>query len=94
MGQYKISTTNSQNFSLIFENEIVGELVYEKWYSFNAEILLNDGTNYQLEPKGIWDSKIELKHGTQTLLEFKMGWTGIIIKTLFENKEDTYLLKP
>jgi hypothetical protein len=93
MRQYKAKSTNSQNFRLTFENKTIGELIYKKWYSFNAEILLSDGAKYQLEPKGFWDSEIELKDETKTLLEFKMGWKGIIIKTFFDNKEDTYLLK-
>jgi hypothetical protein len=93
MGQYKANSINSQNFNLTFDNQKIGELIYEKWYSFNAEILMSDGAKYQLEPKGFWDSKIELKDGTKALLEFKMGWKGIIIKTFFDNKEDTFLLK-
>lgn len=93
MGQYNANSTNSQNFSLTSYNEIKGELIYKKWYSFSAEILLANGTKYQLEPKGFWDSKIELKDDIKTLLEFKMGWKGIIIKTFFDNKEDVFLVK-
>ena len=93
MGQYKANATNSHNFSLTFDNQKVGELVYKKWYSFSAEIQLTDGSKYQLEPTGFWDSKIELKDDTQTLLEFKMGWKGIIIKTLFNDSEEVFLLK-
>lgn len=93
MGQYRANSTNSQNFSLTLDNKKIGELVYKKWYSFSAEILMNDGTKYQLIPKGFWESKIELKDDTKILLEFKMGWKGIIIKTLFYDKEQTFLLK-
>ena len=93
MGHYKANATNSHNFSLTFDNQKVGELVYKKWYSFSAEIQLTDGSNYQLEPTGFWDSKIELKDDTQTLLEFKMGWKGIIIKTLFNDSKEVFLLK-
>ena len=93
MGQYKANATNSHNFTLRFDYQKVGELVYKKWYSFSAEIQLTDGTKYQLEPTGFWDSKIELKDDTQTLLEFKMGWKGIIIKTLFNDSEEVFLLK-
>lgn len=92
MGQYKANSTNSQNFSLTLENKKIGELIYKKWYSFSAEILMNDGAKYQLEPKGFWDSKIELKDETKILLEFKMGWKGIIIKTLFYDKDQNFLL--
>ena len=93
MGQYKANATNSHNFTLRFDYQKVGELVYKKWYSFSAEIQMTDGTKYQLEPTGFWDSKIELKDDTQTLLEFKMGWKGIIIKTLFNESEEVFLLK-
>lgn len=93
MGQYKANSTNSQNFKLTFENEIKGELIYGKWYSFDANIQLSNGSKYQLVSTGIWDSKIELRDDTKTLLEFKMGWDGIIIKTLFKTNETNYLLK-
>lgn len=93
MGKYKGNSINSRNFNLTFDNLKIGELIYEKWYSFNADILLSDGAKYQLEPKGFWDYKIELKDNTNVLLEFKMGWKGIIIKTFFDNKGDTFLLK-
>ncbi|MCB9032955.1 MAG: hypothetical protein H6553_03880 [Chitinophagales bacterium] len=93
MGQYNANSTNSKNFSLISDNEKIGELIYKKWYSFDAEILMTDGKKYQLEPKGFWDSKIELKEQNETLLEFKMGWKGILITTYFDKKEKHYLLK-
>lgn len=93
MAQYKVNSKNSRNFSLTLDNEKVGDLVYKKWYSFNAELLMADGKNYQLESKGFWDSKIELKDGTESLLEFKMGWKGIVINTRFDNKEKHFLLK-
>lgn len=93
MSQYKANAINSRNFILTSDNQEIGELIYEKWYSFHAEILMNDGTKCQLEPTGFWNSKIELKDDTQTLLEFKMGWKGIVIKILSAKNEDTYLLK-
>ncbi len=92
MGQYKANSTDSRNFSLTFDDQNLGELIYKKWYSFEAEIILFDGATYQLEPVGFWNTTIELKDDTQTLLEFTMGWKGIIIKTFFDSKEDTFLL--
>lgn len=93
MGKYKANSTNSLNFDLFFDDKKIGDLVYEKWYSFKAKIQMSDDTNFQLEPKGFWDAKIELKDNTKTLLEFKMGWNGIVIKTFFNNTEGNYLLK-
>jgi hypothetical protein len=93
MGTYKANSTDSLNFNLTFDNQKIGELVYEKWYSFKANIQMPDGNKFQLEPKGFWESKIELKDATKTLLEFKMGWNGIIIKTFFNTTEESYLFK-
>ena len=92
MAHYKANSKNSQNFELSIDGKKIGELIYKKWYSFQAEILMNNGKQFLLEPKGFWDSKIELKEGTNTILDFKMGWKGIVIRTFFNKKEETYLL--
>ncbi|WP_240625461.1 hypothetical protein [Spirosoma pollinicola] len=78
---------------MTFDNEKIGELIYQKWYSFAAKILMTNGKEYQLEPRGFWESTIELKEGEAILLEFKMGWKGIVIKTYFDNEEKHFLLK-
>ena len=83
MANYKANSENSKNVILKLDNQKLGELRYQKWYSFNAEIELVEGEKYQLEPKGFWDAKIELKKGSKTLLDFKMGWKGIMIRTFF-----------
>lgn len=93
MGHYKANSINDRNFNLTFDNQSIGNLIYKKWYSFNAEIQLAEGAKYQLEAKGVWDSTIELKDGSKVLLDFKMGWDGIIIRTFFDNNEVTYLFK-
>ncbi|MCC7030714.1 MAG: hypothetical protein IT257_10430 [Chitinophagaceae bacterium] len=93
MATYKASSRNSRNFDLTKEEMLMGALNYAKWYSFKADIELADGSNYQLEPTGFWDYKIELKKDGHTLLNFKMGWKGIVIKTFFGAEEKVYLLK-
>ena len=93
MGQYSVHSGSSKKFTLIVDNKQVGELLYKKWHSFDADILLNNGQKYQLESKGFWDSKIELKQGNEVLLDYKMGWKGIIVKHYFGRKEKRFLLK-
>lgn len=92
MGHYKSNSTNSGIFSLTKDDVKVGELKYSNWYSFKAEILLADNSLYQIEPKGFWDSRIELQKDGKTLLYFEMGWKGITIKTQFRGAEKKYLL--
>ena len=93
MGNYIANSLNSLNFILTENNLKLGELNYNKWYAFDAEIELNDNLKYQLIPEGNWEQKIELRQNNLKLAEFKMGWNGIIIKTYFENIENCYLLK-
>lgn len=93
MADYKANSTNSTDFKLTLDDIYIGKLKYDKWYSFKAEILLADNSHYRLEPKGFWDSKIELQKDGKKLLEFEMGWKGIVIKTLFNSIERKYLLK-
>lgn len=93
MALYKANSNNSRNFKVTLDNQEIGELLIKKWYSFDADLIMSDGKNYQLITKGFWDSKVELIDGSETLLDFKMGWKGIVIKTYFDNQERQYLLK-
>ena len=51
---------NSRNFQLFDENnQILGELIYSKWYSTKAEIKI--GTKiYKTDTKGFWTTSIEI----------------------------------
>ncbi len=93
MANYIAKSTNSLSFYLTSDDEKIGELIYEKWYASNAEIKTFDGANFHLKSKGLWNSKIELKDGEKTILEFKLGWNGILIKTFFQNSEKNYILR-
>lgn len=93
MKKYKVNSTDSLNFILTSDDTKIGELIYEQWFAFKADIHLSDGKELKLEPKGFWNSKIELKDKTKSLLEFKMGWNGILIDTFFKPSERSYLLK-
>jgi hypothetical protein len=91
MGHYKANSTNSRDFDLTAGDEKIGQLKYAQWYSFKSEISMADNSSYQFEPKGFWDSKIELKKGKEKLLDFEMGWKGILIN--ISDSKQQYLLK-
>ena len=92
MGQYQVNSSNSRNFDLTKDNIHLGELSYPKWYTFNAEIILADLSRYQLVPQGRWDATIQLKQDHKTLMDFKMGWKGIILSNITDGNRDEYLL--
>lgn len=93
MKQYNVISSEYRNFNLTFEGNHLAELIYPKWYSFKAEIILADNTQLSLEPKGFWDAKIELKNGDDVLMNFKLGWRGIMIHFKPGSIEANYLLK-
>lgn len=94
MSTYKANSSNSLDFVLTKDEVNSGELTYKKWYSFDAEIRMADGKSFPFESNGVWNSKIELKDEKTVLLEFRMGWNGIIIKTFFTDLEKVFLLQP
>jgi hypothetical protein len=93
MGQYKATSANSKNFILTQNNVQLGELIYPKWYTFNAEIILADKSVYKLVPQGFWESSIQLKKDDDTLLEFKLEWKGIVFSINKNGATHDYLLK-
>ena len=94
MGNYIANSSNSINFIVTENNLKLGELNYRKWYTFDAEIVLDQNLKYQLvATKRVDEQKIELIQNDLKFAEFKMGRNGIIIKTFFENIENCYVMK-
>jgi hypothetical protein len=95
MTEYKVKSTDTRKFSLTQNDIILGDLTYEKWFSFTSEIILADNSRYQIEPKGFWGTTIEVRDEKNILLDFKMNWNGnIIINTKFDNVENHFVFKP
>ena len=84
---------NSRNFQLFDENnQILGELIYSKWYSTKAEIKI--GTKiYKTDTKGFWTTSIEISEYEKVLLKFKMDWKGNIIMTSLQDGEKHFIIK-
>lgn len=78
---------NSRNFELLDENETpLGEIIYPKWYSTNAEIHI-EAKIYKIEAKGFWTTSLEILEYEKVLLKFKMSWSGNIVVTDLTNGE-------
>ncbi|WP_394996602.1 hypothetical protein [Emticicia sp.] len=94
MKEYKIKSEDTKHFSLTLNDQEIGRLKYEKWFSFKAEMILGGTMTYQIEPKGFWGTTIELKQNEKILLNFKMIWNGdFIINTRFDEIERDFILK-
>jgi len=94
MSDYQVKSSDARRFVVTAENEKIGELNYDNWYSFKSELLLTTGEAFQVEPNGFWGTTIELKKAGVVLLYFKMHRDGnIIIKTMFDTEESNYNFK-
>ena len=94
MKEYKVKSEDTKHFSLTMNDQEIGRLKYEKWFSFKAEMILDGTRTYQIEPKGFWGTTIELRQNDKILLNFKMNWNGnIIINTWFDEIERDFILK-
>lgn len=93
MNIYHAFSTDSRNFCLTVNDIQVGELIYKNWFSFKAQIILNNRDTYELIPKGFFDASIELRKGDEVLMSFKMVWKGVAIKVFHKGQEYKYLLK-
>ena len=93
MKTYTATSQNSRNFILENENqEILGELIYPKWYSTKAEIHIGSKI-FKTDTKGFWTTSVEVTEYERVLLKFKMDWKGNIIMTSLEDGEKHFIIK-
>ena len=58
MPNYQVKLSDARSFVVTTENEKIGELNYDNWYSFKFELLLTTGEVFQVEPNGFWGTTI------------------------------------
>lgn len=91
MATYQAKSTNGLSFEVSKDSEVIGQLTYGSWLKFNAVITIAD-TAYPVEPRGFWETSIEVRYGEQVLLSFSMGWKGqIVLQTFFNDAEESYV---
>ena len=90
MKTYTATSQNSRNFILENENqEILGVLIYPKWYSTKAEIHIGSKI-FKTDTKGFWTTSVEVTEYERVLLKFKMDWKGNIIMTSLQDGEKIF----
>jgi hypothetical protein len=93
MATYQAKSKNS-TFDVTKDDKLIGKIIYKSWFKFNAVIEIPNNPNYQVEPKGFWETTIEVRDGERILLKFKMNWNGeIVIQTYFNDIEKGYIFK-
>jgi hypothetical protein len=95
MKKYQAISTDTRHFNVLCEDKAIGKLNYVKWFSMQAEIILDqDTSSYKIAAKGPWSATMVLSKDDIALLNFKINWSGqIIISTNFDGLEKNYTLK-
>ena len=94
MKEYVVKAESNKHYTVWQDETEIGNLVYDKWFSFKAVMSVRNRGAFQVIPKGFWGTTIELWKDDSLLLNFKMHWNGqIIIKTWFGGKEDAFVFK-
>lgn len=81
-------STDLKTFQLSENDTVLGNLFYEKWYSFNAKIE-TDNQSYDCLFKGIWGTELQVLKDNTVVGTFKTNWLGKIVAE-FDGKK--YLL--
>ena len=93
MSIYQTKADSLLSFDMTKEGRSIGKLEYKRWFRYNA-VITTSNSSYQLEPKGFWGTRIELKDGEKTLMKLSMNWKGeIAVQTYFNDREEDYNLK-
>ena len=82
------SSTDLRNFHLLDGNTDLGKLFYEKWYSFNATINV-ENQEYQCQFNNFWGTELRLLKNGELIGTFKINWLG---KIVVEFNQKKYLL--
>lgn len=95
MAEYRVTAENTRCFRLTNGAHAVGELIYAKWFTFDATLTLTDQPAFQIKPRGFWGTTIELQQHGSTLLHFTMGWNGDILlhATFPEHPHQTFIFR-
>jgi hypothetical protein len=95
MTEYIIKSKGFRDCVLTLDDKTLGQMEYQKWFSFEALISLEDGSVYKAAPKGFWGTTIEILKDEAPLMNFKMGWNGsIVIHSWLDGIEQDYVFKP
>lgn len=96
MAEYHAISSNYFTFEISKLNEPIGKLSYNRWYEFDANIDFCNGSSYQLETHGLWNTSIILKDGDKVLLKFQLNWNGEIVFEINpgENSAKDFVIRP
>lgn len=85
--------TDEESYTIFFNGESKGQLIFKNAFSSTAEIRLGSEAPYHFTPKGFWGSTIELRKEDALIAKLKMNWNGqMIIKTYQQDKVCDYAL--
>jgi len=90
--KYSAVGTHNRHFELIDERNVAhGRLGYTSWFSINAEMVMNNGDNYEIDKNNVWHTSVHINKNSNEIGKMKFNWSGQIVIELNEGK--TYIFK-
>jgi hypothetical protein len=79
MTVYQVTASSSRTFILSCNEQTVGNLTYKAWFSSKATINLENSLPVAIQPKGIWETSLEVKRAEAILFDLEMKWNGQLV---------------
>jgi len=77
MKKIEITQDNYRVLTALKDEVLIGRIVYLKWYSANkAAIMVGENSEYSLEPKGFWQTKLEVLKDNAIVCKVKSKFSG------------------
>jgi hypothetical protein len=83
----KVECTDKKTFRLTDNEQLLGELTYKNFFSYNAEITLTNSDSYEVKPIGFFGTSIAVTKNETEIANLKMNWKGQIIITFQDGQE-------
>ena len=89
----KVTCKDSKNFELFDNEEKLGSLNYNTWFSYNADLEVGSNEKYEVKPTGLLGATFAVYKNDEQLATFKMNWKGQMTLTFKDGKEFVFKRK-
>lgn len=83
----KAECINQRTFELTDNEQLVGTLIYNSIFSYDAEIELPNSDRYSIRSGGFFGTSIKVTKNHVELASLRMNWKGQIVITMYNGQE-------
>lgn len=76
MKTIEITPVNSMLYTAVIDGKEIGRMEYTNWYSNAKAIIIINGSEYKLGPKGFWHTSTDVFKNDAVVLNMAARWQG------------------